>query len=130
MREVRKQLIEILGIAPEDRQTHNFWVNFIHPTLLGLIEQHKAIIVDTRETIRTTASCMGTPDGTPDGTMEYVIGVVDKQGHPYCLQCGEQDKSIYSPAQLIAMFPDQAHFLIPFFNDHEGIVSLRQSLDG
>lgn len=125
MNKVREQLVENLNIKPDDENTLEFWEKFIHSSLQVLVEQSTAIIIDTHQIIRTAASCMG----TPDGTMQYVIGVFDKNGHPYCLQCGEQDKSIYSPKQLISMFPEQSLSLLRFFNDHEGVVGLRLSYD-
>lgn len=122
---VREQLIEHIRIMPDNDEDLKFWEDFLDPSLKELVEKQSATIIYTHTQISTTASCKG----SVDGTMNYVIGVVDKEGHPYCLECGERDDRTYSPAQLIEMFPDQAHFLIPFFHDHSGIVNLRQSLD-
>ncbi len=122
---VREQLIKHIGIDRSNYDDLSFWENFLHPSLRELVEENSATIIYSHTQISTSASCKW----PADGTMKYVISVVDKEGHPYCLECGQRDDSTYSPTQLIEMFPEQAHFLTSFFHDHSGIVDLRQLLD-
>ncbi len=125
MKEFHKQLRTALDIPLDDRNIMKIWENFVDPKLIELVESGTAIIINSNTKIRTSAPCMG----PKDGTMEYVISIIDKTGHPYCLNCGEKDESVWSPTLLIQMFPDQAYSLIEFFHDSRGIAELREKFD-
>ena len=126
---VRKQLREVFFTSSDKRVvTDNdldFWENLLHAELRKIVEAGEGLIIAPDTRIPTSASCFDLP-----GDMNYVIGVIDKQGHPYCPNCGVRENTSFTPTQLIHMFPEQSQSLLKFFHDHEGIVNLRQSLDG